>query len=102
MIRLADSVFYNPDLPFMQQDDEVKELITQHYYDNARLLPPLGLEGSRYEWDGGYTLYDNYNRPIEVCVQLGSIAITASRVYIDQSSAWRLHQEVITIKISEP
>lgn len=98
MIQLAENIHYNPDLPLEGQEQEVIDYITQYYGNNAVLIPPINFSGGTYEHDNGYTVYDQFLRPIEICVRLNNIDIIASRVYIDNSTAWRLHSESLIVK----
>lgn len=98
MIELTENVYYNPDLPLEGQDQEVIDYISQYYGNNAVLIPPDGFSGGTYEHQNGYTVYDQFMRPVEVCVRHNNISIVASRVYIDNSTAWRLYAETLTIK----
>jgi len=102
MIQLTDSLYYNEELPFDQQPDDVKEFIAQHYYGSCKLLPPPDFEGNRLEHENGYTLFDEFVRPVEACVKLGNLSIIGHRYYVDGSTAWKLHSEEITVKIDEP
>jgi len=101
MIQLTDELYYNNELPFEQQTDKVKEYLNQYYYSNGKLIPPQMLVGNRYDYENGYTLYDEYKRPVEIGVRLGNINIVGYRTYIDASTAWKLHQELITVKINQ-
>ncbi len=102
MIQLNNELYYNENLPFDEQADEVKEFIRNYYYDNAQFLPPEGMQPCGiFEFENGSTTYDNFMRPDEVSVKLGKLVITGKRIYQNQSYAWCLHNETITIKIDE-
>lgn len=99
MIQLTENMYYNPNLLLEGQEQEVIDYIAEYYGNNAVLIPPDGFSGETYEHQNGYTVYDQFLRPVEVCVRLGNnIEIVANRVYIDNSTAWRLHSETLTVK----
>lgn len=98
MIQLTDNLQLNPELPLQQQEQEVTDYIYQYYGRHAVLIPPVNFTGGTYKHDHGYTVFDQFLRPIEVCVIHNSFHIIATRIYADSTTAWRLQSELLTIK----
>ena len=110
MIKLTDTLSYDESKTFEEQEQEVKDFINALYYEHAQLDPPAdlieqaitnsGMASSEVSVELGTctTTFDIYVRPIKIVVTTDNYVIEAIRNYQDASNAWKLANEIITLK----